>query len=201
MECESAERRRLRYSDIGEHMSRRIVIIGAGIGGLTSAIRLAQRGCRVTIVEARSSAGGLAASFDLDGFRFDAGPYVLLDRPGLEWAFQQLGIGLAPHLQLQRIPDVYQVDGGSAQPVSIYDSFERTAAEFNSRWPGSGELYRRFIDRTELIYQRLQPLQWKSHPGLLDVVCSGAWRDVPFVLRSPRSFIVSVPATRTAASG
>ena len=191
MECESAERRRLRYSDIGEHMSRRIVIIGAGIGGLTSAIRLAQRGCRVTIVEARSSAGGLAASFDLDGFRFDAGPYVLLDRPGLEWAFQQLGIGLAPHLQLQRIPDVYQVDGGSAQPVSIYDSFERTAAEFNSRWPGSGELYRRFIDRTELIYQRLQPLQWKSHPGLLDVVCSGAWRDVPFVLRSLGSVLKS----------
>ena len=172
-------------------MSRRVVIIGAGIGGLTSAIRLAQRSCHVTIVEARSSPGGLAAGFDLEGFRFDAGPYVLLDRPGLEWAFQQLGIELDRHLQLQRIPAVYQVDDGSLQPVSIYDSFARTAAEFDSRWPGSGELYRRFIDRTDLIYQRLQPLQWKSHPGLLDVVRNGAWRDVAFVLRSLGSVLAS----------
>ena len=132
-------------------MSRRVVIIGAGIGGLTSAIRLAQRGCRVTIVEARPTAGGLASGFDLEGFRFDAGPYVLLDRPGLEWACQQLGIEPDRHVRLQRIPDVYQVDDGSTLPVSIYDSFERTAAGFDVRWPGSGELYRRFIDRTDSI--------------------------------------------------
>ncbi|MEO2031084.1 MAG: FAD-dependent oxidoreductase, partial [Planctomycetaceae bacterium] len=64
-------------------MNRRVVIIGAGIGGLTSAIRLAGYGCSVTVVEARESAGGLASGFELEGFRFDAGPYVLLDRPGL----------------------------------------------------------------------------------------------------------------------
>ena len=191
VECESAERRRLRSSVIEERMSRRVVIIGAGIGGLTSAIRLAQRGCQVKVVEARSSVGGLAAGFDLEGFRFDAGPYVLLDRPGLEWAFQQLGIELEHRLRLQRIPDVYQVDDGSVQPVTIYDSFERTAAGFDARCPGSGQLYRRFIDRTDAIYQRLQPLQWKSHPGLLDVVRHGAWRDVPFVLRSLDSVLKS----------
>ncbi|MCY2977509.1 MAG: FAD-dependent oxidoreductase [Planctomycetota bacterium] len=40
-------------------MTRRVVVIGAGIGGLCSAIRLAQDGWKVTIVEARSSVGGL----------------------------------------------------------------------------------------------------------------------------------------------
>ena len=172
-------------------MSRRVVIIGAGIGGLTSAIRLAQRGCRVTIVEARSSAGGLASGFRVDGFRFDAGPYVLLDRLGLEWAFRQLEIEPDSHLQLQRIPCVYQVADGSSQPVTIYDSYERTASEFESRWPGSAELYRHFIDRTDSVYQRLQPMQWKAHPRLLDVLRSGAWRDVPFVLRSLDSVLKS----------
>ena len=165
-------------------MNRRVVIIGAGIGGLTSAIRLAQCGWRVTIVEARSHAGGLAAGFDLEGFRFDAGPYVLLDRLGLDWAFQQLGIVLDRALELKRIPEIYQVSDGSTPPVSIYDSGARTAAEFETRWPGSGEHYRCFIDRMDATYQRLQPMQWTSHPRLLDIVRHGAWRDVPFMLRS-----------------
>ncbi len=172
-------------------MTRRVVIIGAGIGGLASAIRLAQHGCQVTIIEARQSAGGLASGFELKGFHFDSGPYVLLDRPGLEWAFRQLKLEPDDHLRLQRIADVLEVDAGSQQPVNIYDSFERTAAGFESRWPGSGEVYRRYIDRTAAIYQRLQPLQWKSHPGLLDIVRSGAWRDVPFVLRSLGSILKS----------
>ena len=136
-------------------MNRRVVIIGAGIGGLTSAIRLAQCGWRVTIVEARSHAGGLAAGFDLEGFRFDAGPYVLLDRLGLDWAFQQLGIVLDRALELKRIPEIYQVSDGSTPPVSIYDSGARTAAEFETRWSGSGEHYRCFIDRMDATYQRL----------------------------------------------
>lgn len=172
-------------------MSRCVVIIGAGIGGLTSAIRLAQRGFRVTLVEARPSVGGLASGFDLEGFHFDAGPYVLLDRPGLEWAFRQLEIEPDRHLRLQRIPGVYQMTDGSSPPVTIYDSFEKTASEFESRWPGSANLYRRFIDRTDAIYQRLQPMQWKSHPTLLDVFRSGAWRDVPFILRSLKSVLKS----------
>ena len=118
-------------------MTLRIVVVGAGIGGLSSAIRLARQGCAVTVVEARSSAGGLAAGFELEGFRFDAGPYVLLDRPGLEWALRQLGIDPAAELAMQRIPTVYQVDDGSRHKVTIYDSFDKTASEFEQCWPGS----------------------------------------------------------------
>ncbi len=89
-------------------MTRRVVVIGAGVGGLSSAIRLAREGCAVTVIEARADVGGLAAGLELDGFRFDAGPYVLLDRPGLEWAFRQLRIAPETHVPLQRISDVYQ---------------------------------------------------------------------------------------------
>lgn len=155
-------------------MTLRTVIIGAGIGGLSSAIRLARQGCAVTVVEARSGAGGLAASFELEGFRFDAGPYVLLDRPGLEWAFRQLGLDPAVQLSMQRITDVYQVDDGSEHKVTVYDSFEKTAAEFEQRWPGTRDTYRQFIDRTAATYQRLQPMQWMSRPGIMDAgdVCS-----------------------------
>ena len=172
-------------------MTLRIVVIGAGIGGLSSAIRLARQGCAVTVVEARSSAGGLAAGFELEGFRFDAGPYALLDRPGLEWAFRQLEIDPATQLSMQRIPDVYQVDDGSEYKVTIYDSFDKTASEFEQRWPGTRDKYREFIDWTAATYQRLQPMQWKSQPGIMDVLRNGVWRDVPFVLSSLGSVLKS----------
>ncbi|MFM7040343.1 MAG: phytoene desaturase family protein [Planctomycetaceae bacterium] len=172
-------------------MTRRIIVIGAGVGGLSAAIRLARYGCHVTVVEAGSSAGGLASGFELDGFRFDAGPYVLLDRPGLEWAFRQLEIDCGSQVQLQRISSVYQVDDGSAPPLVIFDSLEETAAAMDAQWPGAGNTYRRFIAATDAIYQRMQPLQWKSRPGISDLVLSGAWRDIPFVLRSLGSVMKS----------
>ncbi len=172
-------------------MTLRIVIVGAGIGGLSAAIRLARQGCAVTVVEARTGAGGLAAGFELEGFRFDAGPYVLLDRPGLEWAFRQLEIDPATQLSMQRIPDVYQVDDGSEYKVRIYDSFQKTASEFEQHWPGTRDKYRQFIAWTAATYQRLQPMQWKSQPGIIDVLRNGAWRDVPFVLSSLGSVLKS----------
>ncbi len=54
-------------------MSERVVVIGAGIGGLTAAARLAQRGLDVTVLEAHVYAGGCAGTFYHQGYRFDAG--------------------------------------------------------------------------------------------------------------------------------
>ena len=161
---------------------KNVVIIGAGVGGLTAAIRLAQRGCRVTVVEARDRPGGLAASFEIEGFRFDAGPYILLDRPGLEWAFRQVGIDIEP-LSLQRIANVYETEVGG-EPLRVLDSLDETAEGIERGWPGNGKLYRQFIAQMQARYARLQPLQCTAHPQLLDLLRTGAWRDIPFLLSS-----------------
>jgi len=50
-----------------------VVVIGAGVGGLTTAALLAQAGCRVTVLEAGTYPGGSAGTFYHKGFRFDAG--------------------------------------------------------------------------------------------------------------------------------
>ena len=91
-------------------MSRQIVVIGAGVGGLSGAVRLARSGFAVTVLEAREQPGGLASEASYDGFSFDAGPYILLDRPGLEWSFEALGLDLTAEVHLIRIDDVYEVD-------------------------------------------------------------------------------------------
>ena len=53
---------------------KKVAIIGAGIAGIASAIRLAHKGFEVSVYEANAYAGGKLSSFDLNGYRFDAGP-------------------------------------------------------------------------------------------------------------------------------
>src|SRR5204863_10116950 len=107
-------------------MIRRVIIIGAGMGGLAAALRLAQQGLSVRVIEARSEAGGLASAFEKDGFRFDAGPYILLDRPGLEWAFRSLGLELEEHVTLRRIDNVYEVRSSQGARVRCDADGKRT---------------------------------------------------------------------------
>lgn len=156
---------------------------------MTAAIRLAQSRCRVTVVEARDTPGGLAASIVLGQFSFDAGPYILLDRQGLEWAFAQLFLGIE-QLSLRRIPDVYETNV-NGQTLCVFDSLDKTAAEIERQWPGHGERYRSFIGKMQARYSRMQPLQCQTHPSLFDLLRSGAWRDVPFLLRSLGSVLNS----------
>jgi protoporphyrinogen oxidase len=54
---------------------RPVVIVGAGVSGLSLAVRLAERGVETVVVERESRPGGLARSFCYDGFTFDIGPH------------------------------------------------------------------------------------------------------------------------------
>lgn len=153
----------------------RVAVIGAGIGGLAAALRVARAGHDVTLVEARPNAGGLAGSVELHGVAFDAGPYVLLDRPGLEWAFAQLGVALP---ELDRLNDVvYEVSWPDGPAVTIYADAARTAADV-------GGAYVAFVDRMRKTYERLAPLLRVSHPTPLSLVRHGAAAAAPFLLRS-----------------
>src|SRR5262245_7611587 len=153
------------------------------MGGLAASIRLARRGFRVRLLEARPVAGGLAAGFEAEGLLFDAGPYILLDRPGLTWAFGALGLDLAENVALSRIQDVYEVASPGSPPVRIRSSVEETADGLEREWPGSGARYRAFVARAWAAYRRLQPLLTGPPPGPIALLRSGAWRSAGFALR------------------
>ena len=92
-----------------------VIVVGAGIGGLSAAIGLAARGVHVTLLEQNTRVGGKLNFWDKDGFTFDTGPHVLTMLWALDEVFQAAGTRLADHLDMVRLDTVcrYHFEGGA----------------------------------------------------------------------------------------
>jgi phytoene dehydrogenase-like protein len=170
-------------------LKKKIIVIGAGVGGLCSAIRLSQKGHAVTLLESRNTYGGLAGGFKLGNFSFDAGPYILLDKPGLTWAMSKLDMSAEQELDLLPLKNIYSVLDENGDVIAFDTNINDTADRFEQRYKGSGQLYKRFVSDTFKVHQKIQPLTYKSHPGPWDVFKNGLLRDVPFLLKSLGSLL------------
>ncbi|MGD8404062.1 MAG: phytoene desaturase family protein [Anaerolineales bacterium] len=85
------------------------IVIGAGIGGIATAARLAKNGYSVTVLEKNETPGGRANQIVRDGHRFDTGPTLFLMPEVWEETFASLGENMADHLDLRRIDPTYKV--------------------------------------------------------------------------------------------
>src|SRR4051794_7262678 len=85
---------------------RRPVIIGAGPGGLTAALRLAERGHPAVVFEADDVVGGLSRTVERDGWRFDIGGHRFFTKVQ---AVEQLWFDLLPGGQLMRRPRMSRI--------------------------------------------------------------------------------------------
>lgn len=85
------------------------LVIGAGIGGIATAARLAKNGYDVTVLEKEATPGGRCNQIVRDGHRFDIGPTLFLMPEVWEETFASLGEKMSDHLDLRRIDPTYKV--------------------------------------------------------------------------------------------
>jgi len=85
------------------------IVIGAGIGGIATAARLARNGYDVTVLEKNETPGGRANQIVREGHRFDIGPTLFLMPEVWEETFASLGEKMGDHLDLRRIDPTYKV--------------------------------------------------------------------------------------------
>lgn len=85
------------------------LVIGAGIGGIATAARLAKNGYDVTVLEKEATPGGRCNQIVHDGHRFDIGPTLFLMPEVWEETFASLGEKMSDHLDLRRIDPTYKV--------------------------------------------------------------------------------------------
>jgi phytoene desaturase len=98
---------------------KRVIVIGAGLGGIVAAGRLARAGFSVTVCEKNSHPGGRADELTIDGHRFDTGPTLFLMPEVFQEAYAGLGAEMKDHLELVRIDPTYEIHFADGRTLSL----------------------------------------------------------------------------------
>ncbi len=110
-------------------MSKRVVVIGGGFGGLAAALRCRKLGFDVTLLERLNMLGGRARVFEKDGYRHDAGPTVITAPFLFEELFELFGENLKDHLNFKSLDPWYRFYFHNGKTFDYRPSIEDTNNE------------------------------------------------------------------------
>ncbi len=147
---------------------KKVVVIGAGPGGLSAAMILAHKGYDVDVFEKQSYVGGRTSGFTENGFTFDLGPTFLMMIDVLEELFQLTGRKTADYLDIRPIDPFYRLvfgDGRTFYPTHNPESMRR---QLETLFPGSWEGYLRYLSSEKKKLDKLMPCLKVPYGSLLD---------------------------------
>jgi len=125
----------------------RVVVVGAGLGGLACALHLAAAGRQVTVVERESIPGGRAGRLVDSGFEFDTGPTVLTMPELIEEPLAAVGERMSDWLELQPLDPAYRAFYPDGSTLDVRTDTVRMAAEISRVCgPREADGYLRFVD-------------------------------------------------------
>ena len=135
-----------------------ILIIGAGIGGLSTAIRLAAAGQRVTIYEKNPQVGGKMGQIEADGFRWDIGPSVITMRHVFEELFASAGRRLEDYLTLEPVDPLTRYFYPNGTILDAKEDPEAMAAQIRHIAPNDVAGYEKYLRYAEQIHRITGPV-------------------------------------------
>ncbi|MDZ4838939.1 MAG: phytoene desaturase family protein [Bacteroidota bacterium] len=169
-------------------MSKKALIIGAGLGGLCTALRLCQYGYDVEIVEKHHQAGGRLNQFKKDGFTFDVGPSFFSMSYEFKEFFETCGIPISK-LPLTPLDPVYSVHfAKDSKRYDIHRDLDKLAAEFKAIEPEFLENVKKYLKNAGKIFHDTEhKIIKKNFPTLASYALSMAtvpWHHAPLMFRS-----------------
>ena len=174
----------------------RVIVVGAGLGGLSAACHLAGRGHEVVVMERAAVPGGRAGLLEEGGYRFDTGPSVLTMCGLLSEVFAAAGADMADHLSLSPVDPMYRACFADGSEVRVRHGREAMTEEIRSVC-GATEAkgFGRFCDWLTDLYKLERPnfidrnfdspldLAWPIGP-VLKLVRMGGFRKLNNVVES-----------------
>lgn len=136
------------------HNAHRVVVVGAGLAGLSAALHLAGRGRAVTVVERGAHPGGRVGRMDVNGYRLDTGPTVLTMPDILDETFAAVGETLSDRLDLMQVDPAYRATFADGSALNVHSGRDAMAAEIE-RFAGRQEAdgYLRLRDWLTRLYE------------------------------------------------
>lgn len=164
----------------------RVVVVGAGLGGLACALHLAGSGRQVTVLEREPVPGGRAGRLGVDGYEFDTGPTVLTMPDLIAEALGAVGEELHDWLDLTPVDPAYRAYYPDGSTLDVLTDTTRMAAEISRVCgPREADGYLRFVDyarelwrleRADFIERNLDAPTDLITGNLLKLLASGAFR-------------------------
>ncbi|WAQ87517.1 hypothetical protein PtA15_8A421 [Puccinia triticina] len=151
---------------------KKVIIIGAGVGGLATAARLAKAGLDVTVVEKNNFSGGRCSLIEKDGFRFDRGPSFYLMPEIFEDLFDDLGERVDKWYQLKRCDPNYVVHFDDKETVTLSSNMPKLKSEIE-RFEGKDGWARflRFMSEGQTHYEvSIKEVLLKDYPTFLSIL-------------------------------
>ena len=167
--------------------SPKVAIIGAGPGGLASALLLAKSGVDVTVFERSSSVGGRNKVFDKDGFKFDLGPTFFHYPEVIEDIFKAIGMDAHQELKLHRLDMNYRLifgQGGQLDCTSDLDEMTERIRTLSG--DSNANAFRRYVVDNRVKLNKSKACLQEPWYGPTDLLSKRAMR-VAGVLRPQRS--------------
>src|SRR5512137_1627686 len=149
----------------------RILVIGAGIGGITTAARLACKGYQVTVLEKNDIPGGRVGQLKHDGYTFDTGATLLLMPEIYAETFAALGERMQDHLDLRRIDPTYHLYFPDDTSILLTSDLHAMREQVEAFQPGSFERMLRYLAAGSRIYDlSLEDLVGRDFRRLSDFI-------------------------------
>jgi phytoene desaturase len=126
--------------------TKKVFVIGAGIGGITAAIHLAKRGLHVTVLEKNARPGGRCDRISREGHQFDTGPTLLVMPLLYESEFAALGAPMHEVLDLQRVDPTYHLVFDNGQQLALTSDMKYLQEQLERIEPGSFQGLLRYMD-------------------------------------------------------
>ena len=151
---------------------KQVIVIGAGVGGLVTAIQLAARGLQVRVLERAEAPGGKMREVAVGPHRIDAGPTVFTMRWIFEDIFEAAGARLDEHLELEPLSIIARHAWSEQERLDLHADHERSVEAIGD-FAGAAEArgYRAFCEQARTIYTTLDPTFIRaSRPSLLGLM-------------------------------
>ncbi len=144
-----------------------VIVIGAGMGGLSAAIELCTQGLPVVLLERHASAGGKMRQVTVSGRALDVGPTVFTMRWVFEDLYRRAGLVFSEAVDMQGADLLARHSWVGSDPLDLFTEVERSVAAIESLC-GSREAgsYREFARRSEAVFNTLDaPFMRAQRPG------------------------------------
>lgn len=153
-------------------MSNKVLVVGAGLGGLSTALRLAKQGLSVQVIEKNERAGGRLNRIEKDGFVFDTGPSFFSMSYEFEEFAQACGIQLP--FEYHRLDPLYTVHfRNSSKTWQLYEDLPTLAAQFEGVEPDFERKMRRYLQKSGALFNDTADLIIKQN---FDSVLQYFWK-------------------------